>query len=426
VLLNTCLGGRWMQYGLLDYLKGVMKILAGLLMLPAEHFILLHEERERQGVSGKGIPVAPILRGFLIALPILVILGSLLASADVIFARKLADFVDLFDFSDFTEDFIRLILILVYAYSIFGLLLLAATRSQDGDLLSETSLVKFRLGFTEASIVLGSVILLFGFFVAIQFRYFFGGDANIGVAGYTYSSYARRGFNELVIVAFFSLILILGLSTLTLRADGRQKRIYTGLNVGIVGLVTVMLFSAYQRLMLAIDWHGYSRLRLYPRVFMIWLGVLLIAILVLEVLDRQRHFAFTAVLASLGFALTISLMNVDGAIVHHNVWRASQGRYFNVSHLSSLSPDAVPALVDEFLSPSLSTEIREGLGAAIVCQQHALQQAGTSDWRAFHGSDWLAARAIQTVQDRLAGYNFKAVYGPARVRTPGNDVYYCK
>ena len=46
---------------------------------------------------------------------------------------------------------------------------------------------------------------------------FFGGETNIGVAGYTYSQYARRGFNELVIVAFFSLVMILGLSTITRR-----------------------------------------------------------------------------------------------------------------------------------------------------------------------------------------------------------------
>jgi hypothetical protein len=426
VLVNTCLGGRWMQYGLLDYLKGGMKILTGLLMLPVEYFIQLRKEWEGQDASRRGIPVAAILRGLLIALPILVIFATLLASADLVFAQKLEDFFLLIDFDSLTDNLDRLVLIVMYAYSFIGIFFLMATHSTDKDLLSETSPIKLRLGFTEASIVLGSVILLFGFFVAIQFRYFFGGDTNIGVAGYTYSSYARRGFNELVTVAFFSLILILGLSALTRREDGRQKRIYSGLNMGIVGLVLVMLFSAYQRLMLAIDWHGYSRLRLYPRVFMIWLGILLLVVLVLEIMDRQRHFAFAAALASLGFALTISLMNVDGAIVHHNVWRAVQGRHFNVSHLASLSSDAVPALADEFLSPSLPTEIREGVGAALVCQRAALEAEAQTDWRAFHGSDWLAERALQDAQGELSGYHYKTIYGLARVRTPGNVVYYCR
>lgn len=426
VLVNTCLGGRWMQYGLLDYLKGGMKILTGLLMLPVEYFIQLRKEWEGQDASRRGIPVAAILRGLLIALPILVIFATLLASADLVFAQKLEDFFLLIDFDRLTDNLDRLVLIVIYAYSFIGIFFLMVTRSTDKELLSETSPIKFRLGFTEASVILGSVILLFGFFVAIQFRYFFGGDANIGVAGYTYSSYARRGFNELVMVAFFSLVLVLGLSSLTQRAGGWQKHTYLGFNVGIVGLVIVMLFSAYQRLMLAIDWHGYSRLRLYPRVFMVWLGILLLVVLMLEIMDRQRHFAFAAVLASLGFALTISLMNVDGAIVHHNVWRAVQGRHFNVSHLASLSSDAVPALADEFLSPSLPTEIREGVGAALVCQQAALEAEAQTDWRAFHGSDWLAERALQDAQGELSGYHYKTIYGLARVRTPGNVVYYCR
>ena len=53
------------------------------------------------------------------------------------------------------------------------------------------------LGFTEAAVVLGAVVVLFALFVVIQFQYFFGGQTNIGVQGYTYSEYARRGFGEL-------------------------------------------------------------------------------------------------------------------------------------------------------------------------------------------------------------------------------------
>lgn len=427
MLVNTYLGGRWMQYSMADYVNGLVKIFASLFTRPLKYFVLVREERAKQGMAAKGIPFLAILRGLLIALPILVIFGSLLASADLIFARRLADFFGLFNLSNFSEDISRVFYILAYAYGLTGVFLLAAAQSRDEKLLGENgSLTRRLLGFTEASIVLGSVILLFSFFVAIQFRYFFGGNENIGISTYSYSEYARRGFNELVTVAFFSLVMVLGLSTLTHREREKQKRIYSGLNVAIVGLVMVILFSAYQRLMLAIDWHGYSRLRLYPRVFMIWLGILLIVVVILEIMDRQRNFAFAAILASLGFALTISIMNVDGAIVHHNIWRALQGRHFNVPHLASLSSDAVPVLVDEFLSPSLPIEIREGVGAALACQQFALQQSETSDWRSFHASDWLAMQALQKAQDDLAAYKLNDSRGFVRVRTPGNAVYDCQ
>ena len=117
----------------------------------------------------------------------------------------------------------------------------------------------------------------------------------------------------------------------------------------------VISFLAYQRISLGIDWHGFSRFRLYPRIFLIWLGILLVAVVVLEIFQRERYFAFVAVLASMGFAVTLTLVNVDAATVKHNVFRAWHGKNLNTPHLASLSTDAVPALAEEFLSPSLPT-----------------------------------------------------------------------
>ena len=79
------------------------------------------------------------------------------------------------------------------------------------------------LGFTEASIILGSILLLFGAFVLIQFQYFFSGQANISLEGFTYSEYARRGFGELVAVAALSLLTFQVLSVITMRQTTGRK-----------------------------------------------------------------------------------------------------------------------------------------------------------------------------------------------------------
>ena len=227
---------------------------------------------------------------------------------------------------------------------------------------------------------------------------------NIGVEGFTYSQYARRGFNELLMVAFFSLLMIVGLSIFTKRESQVQKRVYSGFSVALAGLVLVILVSSYQRLMLAIDWHGFSRLRLYPRVFLVWVGLLFIAVVLLEIFHQERFFIFAALLASLGFAVSLSLINVDASIVRHNLWRATQGKHLNVQHLASLSTDAVPALVDEFSNPALSTVIREGVGAAALCYTQTMQDIPMGNWRYFNYSHWRAAQALDEIQDELAGY----------------------
>ena len=64
------------------------------------------------------------------------------------------------------------------------------------------------LGWIESIIILLGIDLLFAFFVGIQFKYFFGGQTNIHIDGFTFAEYARKGFSELVIVAVISLLIM--------------------------------------------------------------------------------------------------------------------------------------------------------------------------------------------------------------------------
>jgi hypothetical protein len=153
-----------------------------------------------------------------------------------------------------------------------------------------------------------------------------------------------------------------------------------------------------------------------------------VVVVVLEAFQYERYFAFAAVLASLGFAISLSLFNVDASIVQHNVLRAAQGKHFNPSYLATLSTDAVPALVDEFSDLSLSTVVHEGIGAALICQRYsdAVTGASSNDWRTFNLSLWRAKKALGQVQDQLEGYRVKKNRIPVRVQTPGNVLYQCK
>src|SRR6185369_12711303 len=118
-----------------------------------------------------------VLRGIVIALPVIAIFASLLSSADPIFADRFKKFTDLFRIDNLPEYIFRLVYILVFAYAIAGTFLHAAQKSNDQ--VEEKQRFAPFLGFTESTIVLGSVVILFVAFVAIQFQYFFGGQTNI-------------------------------------------------------------------------------------------------------------------------------------------------------------------------------------------------------------------------------------------------------
>ncbi|MBN1449737.1 MAG: DUF4173 domain-containing protein [Anaerolineales bacterium] len=420
------LGGRWPSYSLLDYLKGFLGLLGSMIARPLGFSTEVKREQAQVG-EGRASQLWPVVRGILIALPIVAIFAALLSSADLVFGQRLEDFIELFRLDKLPEYIFRLAYILVGAYALAGVFLHAASQSKDEKLIGEEKpAVPSFLGFTEAAIVLGSVAVLFLAFVFVQFQYFFGGQANIQIDGYTYSEYARRGFGELVTVAFFSLILILSAGGVTRRETEIQRRVFSGLGIGIVALVLVMLVSAFQRLVLYETAYGFSRLRTYTHVFIFWLALLLVTVVLLEILHRERAFALAAVVASLGFALSLGIMNVDGFIVRQNVDRAVQGETLDVSYLAGLSSDAVPALAAAYRTQPLPASIKEGVGASLACYAaNQNRDKRTLPWQSFHLSRANAARVLTSLEADLGKYQVNEEDWSYLVLTPSGKEYRC-
>lgn len=431
----TYINGAWVKFGLLDYILGYLRLFGSMLVRPIGFNAEVKKEQPSTGEK-RSSRVWAVVRGIVIALPVIAIFASLLSSADPIFEKRFADFIDLFNIDNLPEYIFRLVYILIFAYALAGTYLHAAQRS--GEEVGEKKLISPFLGFTESTIVLGSVTVLFAIFVIIQFQYFFGGQANINIEGYTYSEYARKGFGELVAVAFFSLLMLLGLGAITKRETETQRKTFSGLGVTLVVLVVVMLISAYQRLVLYEFAYGFSRLRTYTHVFMIWLGLLLVAVAVLEVLCRERFVGLTMVLAALGFVVSLGLLNVDAFIVRQNVQREIQGTGdkafaqgsrpdLDAQYFLDLSDDAVPALVNAFNNNSLPATVHEKLGAALTCKQYDREQeARKIPWQASHVSRFRADAAFEKVGGELNAYQVNDKDWPVKVETPSGEEFSCQ
>jgi hypothetical protein len=412
------LGGRWVRYSLADYVSGFAGLFMSMLIRPVMFRLQADKDAQEGGVQRSRANLWPYVRGIVIAIPILAIFGGLLASADTIFGKELSDFFKLFfDIEKIPEYIFRLVYILVFAYAIAGAFLHASQKSTDEKLLGvEKPLVPQFLGFPETTIVMGSVIVLFTAFVVVQFRYFFGGQANLGVGGLTDSEYARRGFGELAAVAFLSLLLILGLSTITSRRTPTQRRVFSILSSVLVMLVMVILVSAYQRLRLNEMAHGYFRLRTYSHVFYIWLALLLVAVAILEILHRERAFALAALIAAMGFAVSLTALNVDAFTAQQGVLRASKGYHFNIPDITSLSSDSVPVLADAYLDPKLPKALHEQIGVVLYCRANTYRapRAPVGDWRSFNFARLRAEQAMAKVQPYLQGYSINKERYPMR------------
>ncbi|HSM70652.1 MAG TPA: DUF4173 domain-containing protein [Anaerolineales bacterium] len=432
VFAITYLNGQWTKFDLFDYLLGYLRLFGSMLARPIWFNADVKKEQPSAGKKREG-RIWPIVRGIVIAIPVIAICASLLSAADPIFENRFEAFIDLFNIDNLAEYIFRLVYILVFAYAIAGAFLHAAQKSDEE--VSEKSIGSPFLGFTEATIVLGSVLLLFAAFVVIQFQYFFGGQTNIGIEGYTFSEYARRGFGELVTVAFFSLLMLLGLGAITRRETDAQRKTFSVLGAILVGLVIVMLISAFQRLVLYEFAYGFSRLRTYTHVFMIWLALLLIAVVVLEILRRERAIGLTMVLAALGFVISLGLLNVDGFIVKQNIQRELSGPAgetlprgrpsLDAQYFLDLSDDAVPALVAGFTNEALPEKVREKIGAALVCKRNDRRSQADYPWQSFHLSRVFADSAFAGIDKQLDAYSILDSDWPVEVETPNGDAFPC-
>ena len=121
-------GGRWPLYGLTHYFYKTFLLLGDMLTgLPV--YIPKAQKVQKSLVKEKqNFPLWGLLRGVLIALPIVACFAALLAAGDLVFKQKLDDFLDL---DDLSENIWRGFLILIYAYLLAGTFIHAALKSKE-------------------------------------------------------------------------------------------------------------------------------------------------------------------------------------------------------------------------------------------------------------------------------------------------------
>ena len=341
-----------------------------------------------------------LLRGLVLALPVVVVFVVLLATADLIFGDLVEQALAWIDLERIAEYIGKGLVVLVSGIFFLGALITALRSRVPRELIGEEQpILKPFVGAIESGVVLGSVVFVFAIFGAIQFRYLFGGEA---AAGYTYSEYARRGFAELVWAAFLSLSLIFALGHWGKRSNAIQLSVFKGLSTALVLMVGVALASALTRLLLYENAFGFTRLRTYTHVFIFWLAGLLVAFLVLLYLGRLRAFAPIAVGAALGFVATLSILNVDGFIVQRNLARFERTGDLDVAYLAQLTPDALPATAEWMRRASVAVPAE--FAAQVACEAGILgAELADSSWQSSHMGRQRAWIALAGIGDELQG-----------------------
>ena len=399
--VRTFRSGRLGDYGWLDF--GIAVAWAPLEALVRPWATLGIVQRRLIDERGARSGLISVVRGLILAIPILAVFVILLTAADLVFGEYVDAALHWLDLERLADWAGRGLVILASAVFCLGAIITAIRAADRRSLISDRSpLVKPFLGFTEVAIVLFSVDVLFALFVVVQLAYFFGGEANVTAAGFTYSEYARRGFGELVAVGVLSLGLIMLLAAVARRDERRQHSIFNSLSVALVILVGVILTSALKRLLLYEQAYGFTRLRTYTHVGILWMAVAFVVFLVLLLRGRLRRFAPACAAVAFGFVATLNLLNVDAFIVERNGTRLSATGELDVAYLVRLTEDAIPEIVQ--LAIVGSPEARAELLPELACWE-SQRQAEKQDlrWPSAHLSRSTATRALAGIEPLLSG-----------------------
>ncbi|MHB9144389.1 MAG: DUF4153 domain-containing protein [Symbiobacteriia bacterium] len=396
-------GGELRLASITDYVLGLLLAGAQTAFGPLQLVGLDIEWKGLATDTRRGRTLA-VLRGLLLTVPLILLFGSLFVGADAVFARLVRQTFD-FELGNSAE---HIALTLFCTWLVAGWLRTSIWGRRPDDM--KTSLVpSFQLGPIETSLILGSLNLLFLAFVAVQFRYFFGGAATVLTTdGLTYAEYARRGFFELVKVSVLVLPLLLLGDWLQPQDRPAQRRVFRWLAATLVGLLYVIMVSALQRMRLYQQEFGLTELRLYTTVFMGWLGFLFLWFLVTILRDRRNRFAFGALVSGLAVIFLLNAANPNALIVRTNAGRISDAATFDSGYAMSLGADAVPDLVKAL--PSLPQPHRGHVAAWLL----SWSRPGDGDWRSWN---WGRRQARATVKANL-GY-IQAAAQDVRTSPPG-------
>lgn len=368
--------------------------------------------RESGQVTSKLHPLGAALLGILLALPVLLVAGSLLASADAVFGQVLDGFIQFWSQWSIRDRFIDLALTLLFFPFIFSFLescrrrwqlfparIIPATGSQAGTATAAMPLLTLpRLNPVTLIAFLASINVLYLVFAGIQITYLTGAFQFILPNSLTYAEYARSGFFELAGLSAINV----GLIVLALKGSSRE-----GLTGQILRVLSLLLLagslvqwaSAQFRMQMYIAVYGLTLLRFYVTAFMLLLAVVFVFLAIKEFQPFFRLFKAAAIAAVLSLVL-LNAVNPDIWIARHNLrhMQSQPDHPLDIGYFSELSPDALVILQEALptLDPSLKTSAQSYLTGK---HQWLIDNTAGESWQSYNFSEQQALKALARAQN---------------------------
>lgn len=313
-----------------------------------------------------------IIRGLIISIPLMLIILSLLTSADMMFKYYLENIgenlVDLNLGSLIGHSFV-IIGITLYT---FGFLWSIKYDNKEYSIRNSNEALPKWEPVTIITIIF-VICLAYLLFSIVQFSYLYGASKNMLPSGFTYSEYARKGFFELVLVTMINFAILVLSIRLTSKENPKINKI-ANISYSFLILFTFnMLFSANYKMNLYEMAFGFTRLRIFVQVFMFLLGILLFIVL-LGVWIKRVPILKSAIIATMVIYIGLNYMNVDKVIARKNIERYRATKKIDMQYLKALSYDASAELI-KVLDDDSIVNVKYGIEKHIEDEKRRLNKS---------------------------------------------------
>ena len=266
------------------------------------------------------------LLGAVLAVPLLVIVIALLASADVFFRQMTDRMLSGINLENLFEIIFRVLFVFFAAYLLLAYLCKHTLSEEVKDCRRGEPVLAITItGLLSVIYVLFSGIQIFGLFL---------GKLQLP-AGYTYAEYAREGFFQLLAVSILNLIIVL-----VCMSFFRESRVLKGV-LTIMSLCTfVMIASSAMRMIIYIRFYYLTFLRILVLWALALLCVLFLGVIASIYRERFPLFRYSVAVVTVLY-LALSFSHPDLIIAYVNVQSANN----DYSYLSDLCADAAPVLI---------------------------------------------------------------------------------
>lgn len=289
-------------------------------------FARLREKKE----NGKA---REILIGIAVAIPVVLLIGGLLMSADLVFSNMIAK---VFEGIRIPANLAGICFMLCFGFisSYCGVRYTAYRKDrQDREvkILTETTAM-----FTVSVLV----AVLYVIFCGIQIIYLFGGGGELP-AGVTYAEYARQGFFQLLVVC----ILNLG-AVLTMEHFFQRNRAVDAVLTVISVCTIIMTASSGWRMILYILAYQLTFLRVVVLVALAVITLLMAGTICYIWNRRFPLFQYGMAVVCVSYVL-FAFAHVDAGIAAYDLAQIENGNTAgDYSYLSCLSTDAAPVIAE--------------------------------------------------------------------------------